>query len=100
MIVRASLIVSCLLTAACSDSDPMRKYELRDDRIADALSNNDEVSSLGNKAVWLVKTSSAAPNDRLSAFFGYMDNYEACLAVVELYSEKFPNDSYRCEVIA
>lgn len=98
----ASVCVALLSLAlhACSNDDPMDKYDRRDDRIAEALSDNDEVSILGNKAVWLVKTSSAAPNDRLSAYFGYLDNYEACLAVIELYEEMYPSESYRCEVIS
>tara|TARA_Y100001968_G_C19346940_1_gene712560 strand:+ start:766 stop:1092 length:327 start_codon:yes stop_codon:yes gene_type:complete len=88
-----------LLATGCGGTDPLDKYERRDDRIADALSDNDEVGLLGNKAVWLVKTSSAAPNDRLSAYFGYTDNYEACLEVVNRYKETYPTDTYRCEII-
>ena len=88
-----------LLATGCGGTDPLDKYERRDDRIADALSDNDEVGLLGNKAAWLVKTSSAAPNDRPSAYFGYTDNYEACLEVVNLYKETYPTDTYRCEII-
>lgn len=98
-IVCLCVAVVGLLATGCGGTDPLDKYERRDDRIADALSDNDEVGLLGNKAVWLVKTSSAAPNDRLSAYFGYTDNYQACLDVVDLYEETYPTDTYRCEVI-
>lgn len=48
---RMFVLCLCLVAAGCGGRDPMSKYERRDDRVAEALSDNDEVGLLGNKAV-------------------------------------------------
>ena len=81
------------LLSACSDSD---KYERREERIENALEGNRDINFLGSDAVWLVKASSLAPNDRTAVFFGYGDNLTACTAFAEAYEEK-NEEEYRCE---
>lgn len=87
------VVVLLLLLSACNESD---KFQDREARIEAALEDNRDVSVLGSEAVWLVKASSLAPNDRTAVFFGYGDNYAACVEFVEAYEEQY-QDEYRCE---
>lgn len=79
------------LTACSGD-----KFEKREAKIEAALEDNRDVSVLGSEAVWLVKASSIAANDRTAVFFGYGDNHAACVEFVEAYEQEY-EDEYRCE---
>ncbi len=91
--VACSLGAVLLLLSACAESD---KFEDREARIEAALEDNRNVSVLGSEAVWLVKTSSLAANDRTAVFFEYGDNYAACVEFAEAYEAQY-EDEYHCE---
>lgn len=78
--------------AACSGD----KFEGREARIEAALEDNRDVGVLGSEAVWLVKATSLAPRDRTAVFFGYGDNYAACVEFAEAHAQIY-EDRYRCE---
>lgn len=86
--------IALVALSGCADG-----FESREDRILNAVKGNDKASTSSSKAVWLVKESSAAPNDRNAVFFGYYDNLAACNEFVEGYNETYSAESYRCDQV-
>ena len=83
-----------LILVGCDTPD---KFEAREGRLESALKNNEE--GLGSKAVWLVKRSSLAPDDRTAVFFGYGDNRTACEDFVTAYQQVNPDVEYACDAL-
>jgi hypothetical protein len=90
----ATLFSVPLTLLGCDAPD---KFEARDDRLRAALEENDK--GLGSKAVWLVKRSSIAPDDRTAVFFGYADNRAACEEFVAAFKQADPSIDYVCDTI-
>ena len=77
--------------------DAPDKFEAREDRLRAALQKNSD--GLGSKAVWLVKGSSLAPDDKTAVFFGYADNREVCEEFVAAHKQTNPEDVYICDTL-
>lgn len=81
-------LLTGLLLAGCSDD-----LEDQQRRLEKFVQSN----RIGSHAdVWLVKTSSVFPNDRVALIFGFMDDFEFCYEIAELYMKKYPGDLYAC----
>ena len=89
-----TLAGATLISSGCDAPD---KFEAREDRLRAALKNNKD--GLGSKAVWLVKRSSLAPDDKTAVFFGYGDNRSACEDFVVAYMQTNPDIEYACDTL-
>lgn len=45
---------------------------------------------------WLEKKSAFGPWDKVALIFGYADDYEGCVDVIEALVQKYPAAHYRC----
>lgn len=90
----ATLFAATFILSGCGASD---KSEAREDRLRAALVQND--AGIGSRAVWLVKRSSVASDDRTAIFFGYVDNRGACEEFVAAYEQANPDIKYACDTL-
>lgn len=78
-------MVAALLLCSCGSDD----YEARRDRLAGSLKG----SPIGTSPdVWLTKNT----DDHVALIFGYMNDFEVCHELAQMYMKKYPGDFYHC----
>lgn len=67
------------------------------DRQVEGLASYAKRHKIGGSAdFYLVKNGMAGP-DRVALVFGMGDDFSFCMELAELYTQKYPSDTYWCE---
>ena len=54
---------------------------------------------IGSSAdVWLTKLNYFGESEKVSLFFGYWDDWEACYEFAEMYMQRYPDAQYACRL--
>lgn len=48
--------------------------------------------------VWLVKLNALGQYEKVGVIFGFMDDYQFCTEIADLYTKRYPLDSYTCQL--
>lgn len=92
---RLLVMTGLLMLGGCGD-----KYEQREERLKNALHDNEDFADgFSSRPAWLVKHSFAGQL-RNAAFFGYIDNLVACQEFAEAYNDTYPEVHYSCETMS
>jgi hypothetical protein len=46
--------------------------------------------------VWIIKHNMFGDNEKVGLVFGFLNDYEFCREVAELYMKRYPADNYSC----
>ena len=76
--------------AASFESDKLtRQHYMLERFVADNPVGSD-------RDVWIIKNNAYGMSEKVGLIFGFMDDFQFCFEVAQLYMERYPRDSYEC----